>query len=159
MSPFLSQEVDVNGIKFSSYNAGHVLGAAMFMIEIAGVKVFYTGDFSCEEDRHLMAAEIPSVSPDILISVTAPRKFDDCRVYEPIYVSYRNLHLARISMSLGKPGSPVSLVCGCMRRWEEFTVVCSVVATVHDIVTRGGRCLIPVFALGRAQELLLILGE
>ena len=32
-------------------------------------------------------------------------------------------------------------------------------ATVHDIVTRGGRCLIPVFALGRAQELLLILGE
>ena len=33
-----------------------------------------------------------------------------------------------------------------------------VTATVHDIVTRGGRCLIPVFALGRAQELLLILG-
>lgn len=29
---------------------------------------------------------------------------------------------------------------------------------VHDIVSRGGRCLIPVFALGRAQELLLILG-
>lgn len=31
--------------------------------------------------------------------------------------------------------------------------------TVRDIVTRGGRCLIPVFALGRAQELLLILDE
>merc|ERR1711997_1219629 len=31
--------------------------------------------------------------------------------------------------------------------------------TVSDIVTRGGRCLIPVFALGRAQELLLILDE
>lgn len=31
--------------------------------------------------------------------------------------------------------------------------------TVHDIVFRGGRCLIPVFALGRAQELLLILDE
>lgn len=30
---------------------------------------------------------------------------------------------------------------------------------VHDIVNRGGRCLIPVFALGRAQELLLILGN
>lgn len=30
---------------------------------------------------------------------------------------------------------------------------------VHDIITRGGRCLIPVFALGRAQELLLILGK
>ena len=65
------QEVDVNGIKFWCYNAGHVLGAAMFMIEIAGVKIFYTGDFSCEEDRHLMAAEIPSVSPDVLISVSS----------------------------------------------------------------------------------------
>lgn len=31
--------------------------------------------------------------------------------------------------------------------------------TVHDIVNRGGRALIPVFALGRAQELLLILGK
>ena len=27
--------------------------------------------------------------------------------------------------------------------------------TIHDIINRGGRCLIPVFALGRAQELLL----
>lgn len=33
------QEVEVEGIKFTSYNAGHVLGAAMFLIEIAGVKV------------------------------------------------------------------------------------------------------------------------
>ncbi|KER33644.1 hypothetical protein T265_00534 [Opisthorchis viverrini] len=30
---------------------------------------------------------------------------------------------------------------------------------VHDIVGRGGRCLIPAFALGRAQELMLILDE
>lgn len=33
------EEKDVSGIKFWAYNAGHVLGAAMFMIEIAGVKV------------------------------------------------------------------------------------------------------------------------
>jgi Cft2 family RNA processing exonuclease len=32
-------------------------------------------------------------------------------------------------------------------------------STVERIVTRGGNCLIPVFALGRAQELLLILDE
>ncbi len=30
---------EVSGIKFWCYHAGHVLGAAMFMIEIAGVKV------------------------------------------------------------------------------------------------------------------------
>ena len=64
------QEVDVNGVKFWCYHAGHVLGAAMVMMEIAGVKILYTGDFSRVEDRHLMAAEIPSVSPDLLITVS-----------------------------------------------------------------------------------------
>ena len=34
------QVVQHKGIKFWCYNAGHVLGAAMFMIEIAGIKVF-----------------------------------------------------------------------------------------------------------------------
>jgi cleavage and polyadenylation specificity factor subunit 3 len=33
------QSVSINGIKFTSYNAGHALGASMFLIEIAGVKV------------------------------------------------------------------------------------------------------------------------
>lgn len=64
------EEKEVLGIKFWAYHAGHVLGAAMFMIEIAGVKVLYTGDFSRQEDRHLMAAEIPSVRPDVLITVS-----------------------------------------------------------------------------------------
>jgi cleavage and polyadenylation specificity factor subunit 3 len=52
------EEKEVAGIKFWCYNAGHVLGAAMFMLEIAGVKILYTGDFSREEDRHL-----PQVRP------------------------------------------------------------------------------------------------
>lgn len=63
------EQKEVNGIKFWSYVAGHVLGACMFMIEIAGVKILYTGDFSRLEDRHLCAAELPSVSPDVLICV------------------------------------------------------------------------------------------
>eukprot|EP00124_Ichthyophonus_hoferi_P003251 Ihof_evm2s272 gene=Ihof_evmTU2s272 len=61
------QTVEVEGIKFTAYNAGHVLGAAMIELEIAGVKILYTGDYSREEDRHLMAAEIPPTRPDILI--------------------------------------------------------------------------------------------
>ncbi|XP_078696689.1 cleavage and polyadenylation specificity factor subunit 3-like [Branchiostoma floridae x Branchiostoma belcheri] len=114
------QETDVNGIKFWCYNAGHVLGAAMFMIEIAGVKILYTGDFSRQEDRHLMAAEVPAIHPDVLI-------------IEATYGTH--IHEKR------------------EEREARFT------STVHDIVNRGGRCLIPVFALGRAQELLLILDE
>lgn len=114
------QEMDVGGVKFTAYNAGHVLGAAMFLIEIAGVKILYTGDFSRVEDRHLMAAEIPPVTPDVLISESTY----GIHVHEK-----RELRETR------------------------FT------SKVHDTVTRGGRCLIPVFALGRAQELLLILDE
>lgn len=114
------QDQVVNGIKFCAYNAGHVLGAAMFMIEIAGVKILYTGDFSRQEDRHLMAAETPSQSPDVL-------------VVESTY-----------GVQIHEPRKD---------RETRFT------KTVHEIVARGGRCLIPVFALGRAQELLLILDE
>merc|ERR1719192_1496575 len=114
------EEKEVSGIKFWCYNAGHVLGAAMFMLEIAGVKILYTGDFSREEDRHLPQAEIPNMRPDVLIcESTYGQRTHDKRE----------------------------------DRESRFT------STVESIVTRGGRCLIPVFALGRAQELLLILDE
>ncbi|KAG9510159.1 Cleavage and polyadenylation specificity factor subunit 3, partial [Fragariocoptes setiger] len=114
------EQREVAGVKFWCYNAGHVLGAAMFMIEIAGVKILYTGDFSRQEDRHLMSAEIPQIKPDVLIT-------------EATYGTH--VHEAR------------------EKRETRFTGI------VYDTVTRGGRCLIPVFALGRAQELLLILDE
>ncbi|KAI1297190.1 Cleavage and polyadenylation specificity factor subunit 3 [Halotydeus destructor] len=114
------EEKEVGGVRFWCYNAGHVLGAAMFMIEIAGVKILYTGDFSRQEDRHLMSAEIPAIRPDVLI-------------IESTYGTH--IHEKR------------------EEREARFTGV------IYDTVTRGGRCLIPVFALGRAQELLLILDE
>ncbi|CAI7738536.1 unnamed protein product [Closterium sp. NIES-53] len=58
---------EVNGIKFWCYTAGHVLGAAMFAVDIAGIRVLYTGDYSREEDRHLRAAEVPPFSPDLCV--------------------------------------------------------------------------------------------
>lgn len=39
----------------------------MFLIEIDGVRLLYTGDYSCEEDRHLQPAEIPNCNVDVLI--------------------------------------------------------------------------------------------
>ena len=48
--------------------AGHVLGACQYLIEIAGVKILYTGDYSREEDRILPIAEVPSSKPDIMIT-------------------------------------------------------------------------------------------
>ncbi|KRX94364.1 Cleavage and polyadenylation specificity factor subunit 3, partial [Trichinella pseudospiralis] len=114
------EQKEVNGIKFWCYVAGHVLGACMFMIEIAGVRILYTGDYSRLEDRHLCAAEVPSIRPDVLIA-------------ESTYGT--QIHENRED------------------REHRFT------SMVYTIVSRGGRCLIPVFALGRAQELLLILDE
>jgi len=35
----MPQELEYHGIKFTCFNAGHVLGAAMWMIEIGGIKV------------------------------------------------------------------------------------------------------------------------
>ena len=62
------QTVEHKGIKFTATAAGHVLGACMFMIDIDSTKVLYTGDYSLEEDRHLIQAEIPPGGPpDVLI--------------------------------------------------------------------------------------------
>ena len=37
----------------------------MFQVEIAGMKLLYTGDYSRLPDRHLSAADIPDNPPDI----------------------------------------------------------------------------------------------
>lgn len=49
-------EINYKGIRVKCYNAGHVLGAAMFMVEIDGIRVLYTGDYSTEKERHLRPA-------------------------------------------------------------------------------------------------------
>ncbi|KAM3135348.1 hypothetical protein pb186bvf_012506 [Paramecium bursaria] len=60
-------EIYYQGIKIKCYNAGHVLGAAMFMVEIDGVRVLYTGDYSTENERHLRPAQIPNEKIHVLI--------------------------------------------------------------------------------------------
>jgi len=108
------------GISFTAYRAGHVLGAAMYVVEIAGVRVLYTGDFSCEIDRHLPSAEI----------VPAP------------------IHALIVESTYGVQSHEPR-----EERERRFT------QSVHEIVRHGGKCLLPVFALGRAQELVLLLEE
>ncbi|PFH34815.1 cleavage and polyadenylation specifity factor protein [Besnoitia besnoiti] len=115
------QEVEVGGIKISCFGAGHVLGACMFLIEIGGVRMLYTGDFSREKDRHVPVAEVPPVDVQLLIceSTYGIHVHDDRQLRERRFIK----------------------------------------AVLDIVLTRGGKCLLPVFALGRAQELLLILDE
>ncbi|KAJ1027608.1 hypothetical protein NDA18_003608 [Ustilago nuda] len=115
------QDVSIaGGLRFTAYHAGHVLGACMFLIEIAGLRILYTGDFSREEDRHLVQAEIPPVKPDVLICESTY----GTQTHEPRH-----------------------------DKEHRFT------SQIHHIIKRGGRVLLPVFVLGRAQELLLLLDE
>jgi predicted metal-dependent RNase len=54
-------------MNLSTRRAGHVLGAAMFMIEIKGMRCLYTGDYSRVPDRHMPAADLPMIPPHIII--------------------------------------------------------------------------------------------
>jgi len=114
------QEVDVDGVKVTPYRAGHVLGACMFNVDIGGLRVLYTGDYSRTADRHLPAADVPAIPPHVVI----------------------------VESTYGvSPHSPRE------EREIRFT------EKVQSILRRGGRVLLPVVALGRAQELLLILED
>jgi hypothetical protein len=68
------ETVEVKGIKFSATAAGHVLGAAMFMIDIDGTRVLYTGDYSLEEDRYLKVFLVCRLF-DVILSCCALRAF------------------------------------------------------------------------------------
>lgn len=93
----------------------------MFLIEIAGLKILFTGDYSREDDRHLVSAEVPrGIKIDVLIT-------------ESTYGIATHIPRAERETALMK--------------------------SVTGILNRGGRVLMPVFALGRAQELLLILDD
>ncbi|KAI9845895.1 MAG: endoribonuclease ysh1 [Sclerophora amabilis] len=111
----------ISSIRITPYPAGHVLGAAMFLIEIAGLKILFTGDYSREEDRHLIPAEVPKgIKIDVLITE-----------------------------------STFGIASSIPRAEKETALMKSITGILH----RGGRVLMPVFALGNAQELMLILDE
>ncbi len=111
----------IAGIRITPLPAGHVLGAAMFVINISGLNILFTGDYSIEPDRHLISASVPQgVTIDVLIT-------------ESTYGIASHVPRLEREQALMK--------------------------SITSIIARGGRCLMPVFALGRAQEILLILDE
>jgi integrator complex subunit 11 len=103
--------------ELKAYYAGHVLGAAMFYVRVGTQSVVYTGDYNMTPDRHLGAASIERVRPNLLITETT--------YATTIRDSKR-----------------------CRER--DFLKI------VHETIDKGGKVLIPVFALGRAQELCIL---
>ncbi|KAH3767786.1 integrator complex subunit 11 [Pelomyxa schiedti] len=107
-----------DGIQVRAWYAGHVLGAALWEVRVGNESVIYTGDYNMTPDRHLGAAFVSTVRPDLLIT--------------------ESTYCTTIRDS---------------RRARE----CDFLQRVHDCIDNGGKVLIPVFALGRAQELLILL--
>ncbi len=102
------------------FPAGHVLGAAMVLLDTPDGTLLVSGDVSLAPQR--------TVSP-----AAPPRRRVDALILESTYGN--RLHSVRAA--------------------EEERLVDQVAA----VLARGGHCLIPTFALGRAQEVLLILAE
>ncbi len=102
------------------FPAGHILGAAMALLDTPDGTLLISGDVSLTPQR-----TVPPAAP--------PRRRVDALVLESTYGN--RLH--------------------SMRAAEEARLV----AQVNAVVARGGHCLIPAFALGRAQEVLLILAQ
>ena len=107
-----------NDIKITCFYAGHVLGACMFLIDINGNRVTYTGDCNTIIDRHLSGAYMPKIFPDVLMTETTYG--DKIRQTKRI-------------------------------REREF------LKKIEETLSKGGKILIPIFALGRAQELCILI--
>lgn len=115
----MNETVEVSdGLFITPYYAGHVIGAAMFHVRVGDKSIVYTGDYSTTSDRHLGAAQIDTLRPDLMIT-------------ESTYGS---------------------VIRDCRKAKE-----CEFLQSVHRCLERGGKALIPIFALGRAQEICLIL--
>ncbi len=103
------------------YNAGHVLGSAMALVENNGRKILYTGDISMRNTRIMEGAERGIHADTLIVESTYGGKEDI-------------LPSAKDSM-------------------KKF------VDSINETLKGGGFVLVPSFAVGRAQEILLALED
>ena len=110
--------------KITYYPSGHILGAAAIHIEIKGVSVLFTGDYSIDEQKTVKGLDLPSdLSVDILITES----------------TYGFL--------------PTNASIERSRQEKIF------VESIKRTMEKEGSMLIPAFAVGRAQEIILILKD
>ncbi|KAK6163967.1 hypothetical protein DH2020_000831 [Rehmannia glutinosa] len=106
-----------------------VLGAAMFYAKVGDAAIVYTGDYNMTPDRHLGAAQIDRLQLDLVITEHPPKILLDRSTYATTYRDSKYV------------------------REREF------LKAVHKCVEDEGKVLIPTFALGRAQELCMLLDD
>ena len=109
-------------ITLTVYNAGHVPGSAISVLEAEGKVIVFTGDFNLRDTALLRGADIHNLP-----------KRPDVVVMEATYAAAD--HPRREELE------------------REF------VKTVREVLEGGGTVLVPSFALGRAQEIMLTLAK
>lgn len=107
-----------DGLQVTWHPSGHILGAAMLVIESEEGVLVMSGDLSLTPQRAVVKAQVPRVKADFL-------------VLESTYGG--RLHANRAA--------------------EEKRLI----ETLKRVVDRGGKAIIPAFALGRAQEVIQII--
>lgn len=112
-----------HGAHAEFFEAGHLPGSVGVMLELSGLRVFYTGDVHFEEQTLQLPAEFPTDPVDVLI----------------------------MECTRGAAERPADY----SRQKESWRLA----ETIMNAVNRGGSALLPVFALGKTQEVLLMLHE
>jgi metallo-beta-lactamase family protein len=117
--PYYAPTEVAPGLKYTAYDAGHILGSSSLLIEADGVRLCFSGDVG---RPGLPIVRDPDKMPpaDYLIMEST---YGD-RLHEP-----------------------------------DETVKDKLCAVVNDAVARGGRVIVPAFAVGRVQQLVLLLHE
>jgi metallo-beta-lactamase family protein len=108
-----------DGIRYETYDAGHMLGSTTLVLEAEGVRLGYSGDVG---------------RPGLPI-IRDPEKPGTCD-----YLILESTYGDRLHKQLGH-------------------VAESLAAVVNRTVARGGKIIVPSFAVGRTQQLVLVLHQ
>ncbi|RMF56900.1 MAG: MBL fold metallo-hydrolase [Calditrichaeota bacterium] len=123
LKPFPLHGKEESQLRFTFYDAGHILGSAGILIEWKGKRIFYTGNTRKSSQFILKGARYPEPPIDILISEATYGA-------DPIAESiHRKTEIRRFAKRLSQH-----------LQW-------------------GGIVLLPVFALGRTQEMIMLIHQ
>src|SRR5713101_1239674 len=107
------QPFQIGGVRCTFYDAGHILGSAVVVVEVDGRTLVFSGDLGRHDAPILRAAEVPPAGDVVLMESTYGDRTHDT--------------IAHGDQMLG--------------------------TAVAQAIARGGKVLVPAFAIGRTQDL------
>ncbi|QFU82538.1 MBL fold metallo-hydrolase [Natronorubrum aibiense] len=124
------ESFEAAGHEITFYNAGHIPGSAHVLVDDGETRLLYTGDFHIDTDSSDAPGQTNAVSGQRLVAGTTARPDADIVLCESTYSDVEHEDRAIVE-----------------QRFVE-----SVETTLWD----GGTVVVPAFAIGRTQELMLV---